>query len=365
MSLSEADVRSKLVDPALHTRGWTEDFIQREQGAHPALHPKNHVRVDYVLRLKVQGQPAAIPVALLEAKAENRPPEEGLVQAQRAAFSPTLNVPFLFSTNGHSFVEFDRFTGRISTPRPLSEFPTPRELLKRYTIAMGLEAGSGLEEAAQLAAETEEDRTVAKEFARESGEAQRLVAEKPPGWPWLLTAELLLPRLKAVYEQRERLAAKMEDGERASDEFAYLPVEQADRMKAKSRIVNSKMKQITTLLESNLPRVWRYGDPVYIKQTVEMIANAMSDLAKEESVLRVFLQKVGKRNVIFYGSRPSEYEPTFVTFLGVAERLKDLKTDREWKIVLDGVVIREYQIQVTKKKASRRMPWEQPWQWPR
>jgi type I restriction enzyme, R subunit len=33
MELSEADTRAKLIDPALHARGWTEDFIRREETA--------------------------------------------------------------------------------------------------------------------------------------------------------------------------------------------------------------------------------------------------------------------------------------------------------------------------------------------
>ena len=31
MSLSEADTRAKLIDPALHRCGWTEDLIRREE----------------------------------------------------------------------------------------------------------------------------------------------------------------------------------------------------------------------------------------------------------------------------------------------------------------------------------------------
>ncbi|MGQ9631555.1 MAG: hypothetical protein ACUVXI_14785 [bacterium] len=31
MSLSEADTRAKLVDPALHRCGWTEDLVRREE----------------------------------------------------------------------------------------------------------------------------------------------------------------------------------------------------------------------------------------------------------------------------------------------------------------------------------------------
>jgi type I restriction enzyme R subunit len=31
MKLSEADTKAKLIDPALHQRGWTEDLIRREE----------------------------------------------------------------------------------------------------------------------------------------------------------------------------------------------------------------------------------------------------------------------------------------------------------------------------------------------
>ena len=33
MGLSEADTRAKLIDPAIHRRGWTEDLIKREESA--------------------------------------------------------------------------------------------------------------------------------------------------------------------------------------------------------------------------------------------------------------------------------------------------------------------------------------------
>lgn len=33
MSLNEADTRAKLVTPALHSRGWTEDLIRCEERA--------------------------------------------------------------------------------------------------------------------------------------------------------------------------------------------------------------------------------------------------------------------------------------------------------------------------------------------
>ena len=33
MGLSESDTRAKLIDPAIHARGWTEDLIRREETA--------------------------------------------------------------------------------------------------------------------------------------------------------------------------------------------------------------------------------------------------------------------------------------------------------------------------------------------
>ena len=33
MEMNEADTRAKLIDPAIHRRGWTEDLIRREETA--------------------------------------------------------------------------------------------------------------------------------------------------------------------------------------------------------------------------------------------------------------------------------------------------------------------------------------------
>lgn len=80
-------------------------------------------------------QPVA--VALIEAKAEHLPPGHGLTQAKGYAESKRLNVPFVFSSNGHLFVEYDRTTKLTSNPLPLDAFPTPEELRARYESAAG------------------------------------------------------------------------------------------------------------------------------------------------------------------------------------------------------------------------------------
>ena len=33
MGLNESDTRAKLIDPSIHSRGWTEDLIRREETA--------------------------------------------------------------------------------------------------------------------------------------------------------------------------------------------------------------------------------------------------------------------------------------------------------------------------------------------
>jgi len=143
MGLSESDTRAKLIDPAIHARGWTEDLIKREESAGAIeivsgkAKRRAKGRVDYTLRIKVNLQTQPVAVALIEAKAENLPPTHGLEQAKCYADSKRLNVPFVFSTNGYLFVEFDRFTGLTSKPRPMSEFPTPSEIRARYEEGMG------------------------------------------------------------------------------------------------------------------------------------------------------------------------------------------------------------------------------------
>ena len=59
MPLNGSDTRAKLIDRALRCRGWTEDFIRREQSAGAVYvvdgQPRRQAqgRADYTLRLPV------------------------------------------------------------------------------------------------------------------------------------------------------------------------------------------------------------------------------------------------------------------------------------------------------------------------
>jgi len=46
-------------------------------------------------------------------------------------------VRFCFASNGHLFVEYDRTTGKTSRPSPLSAFPSPDELRRRWEEETG------------------------------------------------------------------------------------------------------------------------------------------------------------------------------------------------------------------------------------
>jgi len=141
MKLSEADTRAKLIDPALHQRGWTEDLIRREEtdrgieiiDGKPIRRERG--RTDYLLRVRVNIATQPVAIALIEAKPSDQPPDKGLEQAKK--YARLNHVPFAYSSNGHLFIEYDHFTGKTTGPNPLKEFPTPESLRKRYEDALG------------------------------------------------------------------------------------------------------------------------------------------------------------------------------------------------------------------------------------
>ncbi len=143
MTWNEADTRAKLIDPAIHKRGWTEDLIRCEETAgtveiiNGKPRRRSRGKIDYVLRVKVNVDTQPVALALIEAKKDSLPAGHGLRQAKGYAECRRLNVKSVFSSNGHLFVEFDCFTGLTSTPKPIEEFPTPAELRVRFEQNMG------------------------------------------------------------------------------------------------------------------------------------------------------------------------------------------------------------------------------------
>jgi type I restriction enzyme, R subunit len=92
-------------------------------------------RADYILYYR-----SNIPIALIEAKDNSHSVGDGMQQG--LDYATTLDIPFVFSSNGDGFMFHDR-TGRsaaIETILTLDAFPSPADLWARYRAWKGLDA---------------------------------------------------------------------------------------------------------------------------------------------------------------------------------------------------------------------------------
>jgi len=140
-SLSEQDICSKFITPALLQAGWDSISQIREQvtitkgriKVRGKLVSRGKVkRADYILYYK-----SKIPIAIVEAKDNNHSVADGIQQA--IGYAESLDVPFAFSSNGDGFV-FHDLSGNSSSPEVnlgLDEFPSPEELWSRYCVWKG------------------------------------------------------------------------------------------------------------------------------------------------------------------------------------------------------------------------------------
>lgn len=143
-SLSEQDICSKFITPALLQAGWNSISQIREQvtitkgriKVRGRLVSRGKVkRADYILYYK-----SKIPIAIVEAKDNNHSVADGIQQA--IGYAESLDVPFAFSSNGDGFV-FHDLSGNSSSPEVnlgLDEFPSSEELWSRYCVWKGLTA---------------------------------------------------------------------------------------------------------------------------------------------------------------------------------------------------------------------------------
>jgi hypothetical protein len=132
-TLTPEETARMQIDRMLASRGWKNTFIDREKRIRSSL-DGTQMRLDYVLHMKIKIDLPPIIMAVIEAKHIRLPPAHGLEQAKRYADHYPLNkqtlIPFVFSTNGSEFVQLDRLTGKMSTPRSISKFPPPKSLIQ-------------------------------------------------------------------------------------------------------------------------------------------------------------------------------------------------------------------------------------------
>ncbi|MBZ0158483.1 MAG: DEAD/DEAH box helicase family protein [Alphaproteobacteria bacterium] len=140
--LSERDICTKFITPAVAQAGWDvlsqireEIFFTRGRIiVRGKLVSRGKAKfADYILYYKPN-----IPLALIEAKDNRHAVGDGMQQGLE--YAATLDIPFVFSSNGDGFLFHDR-TGRseqIETELPLNAFPTPEALWARYSAWKGL-----------------------------------------------------------------------------------------------------------------------------------------------------------------------------------------------------------------------------------
>jgi type I restriction enzyme R subunit len=140
--LSERDICTKFITPALRQAGWDEITQIREEVGFTKgriivrgklVSRGKAKRADYILYYKPN-----IPLALIEAKDNTHSVGDGMQQA--LDYAETLEIPFVFASNGDGFMFHDR-TGASAEREVyvnLGAFPSPAELWARYRAWKGL-----------------------------------------------------------------------------------------------------------------------------------------------------------------------------------------------------------------------------------
>lgn len=138
--LSEEDIKAQYITPAVANAGWDIKSQVRFEYSFTAgriiLRGKitargKAKRADYLLFYKPN-----LPIAIIEAKDNKHNPGDGLQQA--VDYANTLDIKYVYASNGDMFVEQNLFTGEVKNV-PLDQFPSPDELYKRYRQDMGLD----------------------------------------------------------------------------------------------------------------------------------------------------------------------------------------------------------------------------------
>ena len=143
-ALSERDICTKYITPAITAAGWDLLSQIREEVSFTKgriivrgkLHTRGEQkRADYILYYK-----SNIPLAVIEAKENGHSVGAGMQQALN--YAETLGVPFVFSSNGDAFLFHDHTGLAEMTEQELAleAFPSPAELWQRYCQWKGLEA---------------------------------------------------------------------------------------------------------------------------------------------------------------------------------------------------------------------------------
>lgn len=142
--MSERSIITQYIIPAIEKAGWDKKQIAEEV---TFTDGKIIVRKKLVSRgikkradiiLSYKSNSTNIPLAIIEAKDNKHSMRAGMQQA--IDYGNILDIPFVYSSNGDGFIEYDRTKkeGTIQRELTLDEFPTQEELWHRYKEYKGI-----------------------------------------------------------------------------------------------------------------------------------------------------------------------------------------------------------------------------------
>lgn len=140
--LSERDICTKFITPAIEKAGWNLITQVREEVSFTdgRIYVKGNLssrgkskRADYILYYMPN-----IPIAIIEAKNNKHSVRAGIQQG--LDYAKILDIPTIFSSNGDGFLEHDRTCsdGTIEKELALEQFPSPETLWQRYKKYKGI-----------------------------------------------------------------------------------------------------------------------------------------------------------------------------------------------------------------------------------
>lgn len=141
-SLSERDICTKFITPAIEKAGWDKvtQLLEEVSFTDGKIYVRGKLtargkqkRADYILYYKPN-----IPIAIIEAKDNNHSVRAGIQQA--LDYAQILDIPCVFSSNGDGFLFHDRTAtdGNIESEIGIDNFPSPEILWEKYKKYKGI-----------------------------------------------------------------------------------------------------------------------------------------------------------------------------------------------------------------------------------
>ena len=142
-SLSERDICTKYITPAIENSGWDKhtQLLEEVSFTDGKIYVRGKLtargtrkRADYILYYKPN-----IPIAIIEAKDNKHSVGAGMQQALE--YAKILDIPCVFSSNGNGFLFHDRTAsdGNLETELEMDMFPSPDALWEKYKKYKGIE----------------------------------------------------------------------------------------------------------------------------------------------------------------------------------------------------------------------------------